>query len=278
MKDLASKCAVITGAASGLGFALARAAVEHDMNVVISDINAAALQEAVTNLSTKEHQVVSVVSDVADPQDIEAICEAAKQHFGGTDLLINNAGRMLNKFVWEHSAEDWNNILGVNIGGVTNALTTFLPAMLERGAPAHVVNVGSIASFLPSPLMASYTASKFSALAITESLKYELDLIGSDIGVSLVAPGPVDTSIFTPTSASSAIRTAPGEQLRQAMAEAIQSMGMKADQAAGIVFDGIKQNKFWIFTHPELLENLTERAQSILNGEPPVYETPSLSE
>src|SRR6201996_2994771 len=185
--------AVITGAASGIGTGLARKALSLGMRVVIADVQAEALNAFAATL---EGKVVAVPTDVSDPDAVEALAEHAYAEFGQVDLLFNNAGVMATGFSWEIEPARWERSINVNFYGVLHGLRSFVPRLLKAGRPAHITNTSSVGGFLPSPMMAPYSVTKFAVVALTESLQGELNMLSAPIGVSLLAPGPVSSGIF----------------------------------------------------------------------------------
>lgn len=275
MKFSNGQIAVITGAASGIGFSLAKKAYAMGMHVIMTDIDAEKLETSkhlLTQSSDGAGKVMSYVADVSNASDVANLESFSRENFGQVDLLFNCAGVLINKRIWEHTPDDWRFVMGVNFTGMTNLISAFVPSMIKENTVGHIVNFGSLASFFPSPLMGAYTASKFAILAMTETLKYELDDISAKIGVSFVAPGPVKTSIINNKNENIINRdTATGQIARSQMAGAIDQFGMDPDEVSQIVFDGIETDTFWIFTHPELMKNITVRAKNIREQQTPTY-------
>ena len=269
------KVAVITGAASGLGLSLSKAAVLKGMNVVMTDVNLAGLQNAADSLlklAKDPSQIVIQGGDISKSSDVKELHEVALEKFGSVDLLVNCAGVLINKRIWEHDESDWDFVMGVNFKGMTHMISTFVPGMIKRGTPAHIVNFGSLASFFPSPMMGAYSCSKFAILAMTETLKYELGEMGSNIGVSFVAPGPVKTAIIRSKDTEVLKRDSKdGVKARAEMGGLTELYGMEPDDAASLVFDAVAAKQFWVFTHPDFMGGLTPRTDGILGGKNPEY-------
>ncbi|WP_028221267.1 SDR family NAD(P)-dependent oxidoreductase [Paraburkholderia oxyphila] len=263
--------AVITGAASGIGSGLARHAAGLGMRLVLADLDAARLDAFAATLDA---EVLCVPTDVSRPEAVEALAQAAWQRFGGVDLLFNNAGIMATGFSWEISAERFERSFAVNVHGVLNGIRSFVPRMLERNVPARIVNTASIGGFLPSPLMAPYSATKFAVVALTESLHGELKMIGAPIGVSLLAPGPVQSSIFDDPFGG-AYERAEVRGFVDTMRKMLCANGLTPDQFAERVFDGIREGRYWLLPQPEMVDQALQlRTQGILdrrNPELPVY-------
>ena len=241
--------AVITGAASGIGTGLARKALSLGMRVVLADVQAQALESLAATLSG---EVLAVPTDVSDAAAVERLAERAYAHFGGVDLLLNNAGVLTTGYVWEIEPERWRRSLDINLYGVLHGLRSFVPRMLNAGRRAHIVNTASVGGFLPSPLMAPYSVSKFAVVALSESLRGELEMLGAPVGVSLLAPGPVKTGIFNnPFGArAGAAATAFVDNMRTML----EQHGLTPDQFAEPVFAGIQAGQYWLIPQPEAFD------------------------
>lgn len=252
---------VITGAASGIGLGLARHAATLGMRIAAADIDAQALEQLADSLDA---EVLTIPTDVSDPHAVDALADAVWQHFGEVDLLFNNAGVMSTGFSWEISADRWQRDLAINLGGVLNGLRSFVPRLLAAGRPARIVNTASVGGFLPSPLMAPYSATKFAVVALTESLHGELKLLGAPVEVSLLAPGPVQSAIFSDPFDASGIHPAT-QQFVAAMREMLTANGLKPESFAERVFEGIRQGRYWLIPQPEALDDpLRQRTEAIL--------------
>ena len=259
--------AVITGAASGIGTGLARKAAQLGMNLVLADIDAGQLEAFA---STLEANVVSVPTDVCDPAALEVLAERAWEAFGGVDLLFNNAGIMATGFSWQIEPARFERSFAVNVSGVLNGIRAFVPRMLAAGKPAHIVNTASVGGFLPSPLMAPYSASKFAVVALTESLHYELQLLKAPIRVSLLAPGPVKSAIFSDPFGDAGDNPMV-QQFVATLRDMLEQHGITPDEFAERTFAGIREGKYWLLTHPEVLDApLKQRTETILARRNPV--------
>jgi NAD(P)-dependent dehydrogenase (short-subunit alcohol dehydrogenase family) len=241
--------AVVTGAASGIGAGLARFALTRGMRVVLADLDEAMLRRFAETLSG---EVLVVPTDVSDADSVERLAGQAYDRYGGVDLLFNNAGVMATGRTWEIEPERWKRCLDINIYGVLHGVRSFVPRMLQAARPAHIVNTASIGGFLPSPLMAPYSVSKFAVVALTESLRAELELAKAPVGVSLLAPGPVKTGIFNdPFGKSSDAATKGFVDSLRAMLE---QHGLTPDEFAARVFAGIDANRYWLIPQPEAFD------------------------
>ena len=257
--------AVITGAASGIGTGLVKAALARDMKVVAADINAEALGAFARGL---KGDVLAVPTDVSLPASVDALAAKAYDAFGRVDLLFNNAGILPAGLSWEIEPERWQKAFGVNVHGVVHGIRSFVPRMLKTGAPAHIVNTASIGGFFPSPLMSPYTATKFAVVAITEALFGELQMLKAPIRASLLAPGPVKTGIFNDPFGPQAGEAA--QHLVIVLRKMLTENGLTPDEFGTRVFDGIQKNLFWIIPQPEFFDHAYRvRSEEILARKDP---------
>lgn len=274
MKEFSGKTAVITGAASGIGTGLARHCAQQGMSLVLADVNQQALTELGDSLTADGTEVLMVPTDVADPEQLEALALAAYDRFSKVHLLFNNAGVLISGFSWERPVSDWQWIININLMGVVHGIHSFVPRLLAQGEPAHIINTSSIAGLLAAPLMGPYTVAKQAVLALTETLHYEMQSIGADIKVSALCPGPIATDIAnsgTERKASPSISDEANQQLMGFLSDGI-AAGMSADECAKIVFDAIRQEQFWIFTHEDFKPEYQQRVTSVINNENPLYQ------
>jgi NAD(P)-dependent dehydrogenase (short-subunit alcohol dehydrogenase family) len=252
--------AVITGAASGIGTGLARKARALGMRLVLADVQERSLRDFAATLGG---EVEAVPTDVADPAAVERLAERAYARFGQVDLLFNNAGVLTTGFSWEIEPGRWQRSLEINVHGVLHGLRSFVPRLLRAGRPAHIVNTASVGGFLPSPLMAPYSVSKFAVVALTESLRGELEMLQAPVGVSLLAPGPVKTGIFNDPFGPQAGPAA--KAFVDNMRSMLEQHGLTPDQFAEPVFAGIAAGQYWLIPQPEAFdEAFRQRNEGIL--------------
>ncbi len=246
---------VVTGAASGIGRALAAAFGSEGMRVVLADLNEPLLAEAVAELRASGVECAGRVTDVSDPEAVERLAESTVEHFGGVHVVCNNAGVSTMGKQWEISAADWDWVLGVCLGGVVNGVRSFVPRMLARGEPAHVVNTASMGGLLTGAYIGPYVAAKHGVVGLSKGLRAELD--GTGIGVSVVCPGMVSTPILGGIRAHMDAVSAPGGEEVEFMFEVLESglaTGMSADNAAAMVLNAVKADQFWVL--PNGVEHL----------------------
>jgi NAD(P)-dependent dehydrogenase (short-subunit alcohol dehydrogenase family) len=277
MKTFRDKTAVITGAASGIGRALAELAIGEGMQVLLADVDAEALEATRSQLGSTHPRVVGAVIDVADPQAVESLAERAWSELGGAHVLFNNAGVMAGGFSWERSLADWRWVLDVNVWGVIHGIRSFVPRMIAQGQPAHVVNTASVAALVAGPLLSPYLASKHAVLAITESLHHELTSLDSPVRASLLCPGAVRTGIGHSERTRPRALGEAGERneadtlFEQALLAGIDG-GSDPGYVARFTFDALREDKFWILPHPEFKRLVEKRTRSIVDETNPVYE------
>ncbi|PTU00947.1 alcohol dehydrogenase, partial [Pseudomonas sp. HMWF031] len=196
MSNESGPVAVITGAASGIGRGLAEHAVTLGMRLVLADRDAVGLQALGDQLRENGAQVITCVTNVGDLVQVERLRDCAIEHFGAVDLLFNNAGVMQTGYSWEITDAQWQRMLDVNLGGVINGIRSFVPLLLRQGRAAHVINTASLAGLVSSPLMAPYNVTKQAVVALSETLHYELAMLGAPVSVSVLCPGPVASEIM----------------------------------------------------------------------------------
>jgi NAD(P)-dependent dehydrogenase (short-subunit alcohol dehydrogenase family) len=278
VKDLADKVAVITGAASGFGRELARLAARYRMRLALADVQHDALESVIMELKRTGAVVISDVVDVAQSTQVQRFADHAFAAFGNVHLLFNNAGVGGGGYVWENTDRDWQWVLGVNLMGVVHGVQHFVPRMLEanrRGEPGHIVNTASIAGWLSAPLMGVYNVSKHAVVALSETLHHDLRLAQSTIGVSVLCPAFVPTGIahshrYRPAELSNVDVPTPSQRIAQTASEkAVSSGKLTAVEVAQQTFDAIRDNRFYVFTHPQILGSVRARFEAVLNGNSP---------
>ena len=259
--------AVITGAASGIGRGLAEHAARLGMRLVLADLDGPGLQALCDELQTGGVQAIACVTDVGDLVQVERLRDIALEHFGGVDLLFNNAGVMQTGYSWEITAQQWQRMLNVNLSGVINGIRSFVPLFLRQGRAAHVINTASLAGLLSSPLMAPYNVTKQAVVALSETLHYELSMLGVPVSVSVLCPGPVASEIM----ASNQVVDAAGSSFSQLLDSSIRQ-GMTPSELAEQVFAAIAEKRFWVFPHKGFKPALERRMQSILEETNPQFQ------
>ena len=242
------KIAVVTGGASGIGFAIAERAGAEGMVVVLVDIDAAGLAGARAALERQGVVVHALTADVSDRDAVMALAAQVEAEVGEVWLLVNNAGVFLAAPFLEMPPTQWEFILGVNLWGVVHGLHAFLPGMVARDS-GYVVNTASVEGLVTVRNATSYNAAKHAVVALTETLYRELDADGSKVGVSVLCPGAVATNIVQSARHWPA-RLGPPPRLSHGDYPELDGL-MRPPEVADITFEAIAARRFWILTHPQ---------------------------
>ena len=272
MEDLKGKTAVVTGAASGIGKALAAKSCAEGMNVVLADVEEAALAKARDELGRGARNVISVVADVSQPRAVEELASKTLDAFGSVDLLFNNAGVGAGTTIWESTLEDWTWVIGVNLWGVIHGIRTFVPIMLKQNRPAHIVNTASIAGLMKGHHSAPYITTKHAVVALTEQLAVEFERINAPIKASALCPSWVNTRI------NESGRNRPKDLLNKTEIQPTPEMlkwweqmqeFMKTTTPPGVIADavfeeGIRKGKLYIIPHKETAQVIKNRFDGIM--------------
>jgi len=253
MDDFAGRVAVVTGAASGIGRGLARHAAREGMRVVLADVEAPALEDAVAEVRDLGADAVGIRTDVSRADEVQALADQTFDRFGAVHLLCNNAGVFQAGVVWQRTQADWDWVMGVNVWGILHAIRAFVPRLLEQDTDAHIVNTASMAGLITVAYSGPYVVSKFAAAALTECLAHDLRAQGSTIGVSCLVPGLVDTRIADstrnrPDEPPSEVTAPDHHFVADVLKQQTSTGGRHPDEVAAIVFDAVRARQFWIPT------------------------------
>jgi NAD(P)-dependent dehydrogenase (short-subunit alcohol dehydrogenase family) len=278
MRELKGKVAVVTGAASGIGLAMAQRFAREGMKVVLSDVEEKPLAEAREAIVRAGAEALAVRTDVSREEQVQDLARRCFEAFGTAHILCNNAGIGIGGLMWEVPRADWDWIMGVNLMGVVYGVRAFVPRMIEQGE-GHVVNTASIAGLISAPAMASYCATKHAVVGMSECLHHDLALAaGGKVKVSVLCPAWVKTRISDsernrPESATRPARPpAQQEQMMESMMRSAVASGIPPAVVAEKVLQAILEEKFWILTHPKTKKIVEKRMQGILTDQNPQFD------
>jgi len=279
MKSFKGRTAVITGAASGFGLEAARIAAREGMNVVMADVQADALQTAAAEVGAGGAPVLAQRLDISKAEQVAALGAAVAERFGAPHFVFNNAGVGGGGLIWENTLQDWEWVLGVNLMGVVHGIRSFVPMMLEAAKrdpsyEGHVVNTASMAGLVNPPNMGVYNASKHAVVSISETLYQDLRLVTDQVTASVLCPFFVATGIGRsernrPADLPAAKLTK-SQLIGQAMTErAIGSGRVTAAMVAQFVFDAMREQRFYIYSHPQALGSVQVRLEDVMTPRNP---------
>ena len=283
MKSLKGRVAVVTGAASGIGFALAERFAAEGMKVVLADVEVEPLGRAEHSLRSAGAEVLAVPTDVSKADQVDRLAQQAPETFGAIHVVCNNAGvgATSGAAFWEMTRADWEWVLGVNLWGAINGMRAFTPILLEQ-EEGHIINTASMAGLNTSApgSMGVYSVTKHAVVALSESLQVSLAIRGAHVAVSVLCPAWVQTNI------SESIRNRPAEypsnepERTPQAAAAIEyvkhlvATGTPPAKIAATVVDAIYKQRFYVLPHPEALPGVRQRMEDILEDRSPVLGPP----
>jgi NAD(P)-dependent dehydrogenase (short-subunit alcohol dehydrogenase family) len=247
MTELTGRAAVVTGAASGIGLAVAEAFVAEGMRVLMTDLDDGAVASQAQRLADAGvgagvgagAEVRTLVVDVTDPDSVERAAEHAVESFGALHVAVNNAGIVAGGNSWELPLSEWHRVINVDLWGVIHGIHSFVPRILATGEPGYVVNTASMAAVTAIPGIGPYTASKHAVLGISDGLRGELEAIDAPIGVSVVMPGMIKTGM-----------------------NPFGSVG--PEQVAANVLDAMRRGRPYVFTDDHHIPEVESRLHAII--------------
>lgn len=291
MKSFQGKTAVITGAGSGFGLETSRLCAQAGMNVVMADVQQDALDKAAAEIEALGAKVLPFRLDVAKADQVEAMARATVERFGVPHFVFNNAGVSAGGLIWEHTLKDWEWVVGVNLLGVAHGIRLFTPLMLEaaRKDPAyegHIVNTASMAGVVNMPNMGVYNVTKQAVVSMSETLYQDLALVTDQVHCSVLCP------FFVPTGIHNSERNRPADMpadkptrsqlIAKALGEkAVNSGKLTAANVAEMVMDAVRNERFYIFSHPQALGSVRQRMEDIVelrNPSDPFKDRPHIGE
>jgi NAD(P)-dependent dehydrogenase (short-subunit alcohol dehydrogenase family) len=274
MKQFKGRTAVITGAASGFGLETSRIAAREGMNVVMADVQPDALDRAAAEIGAMGAAVLAHRLDVSKAAEVDALAAATRERFGVPNFVFNNAGVGAGGLIWENSLQDWEWVLGVNLWGVVHGVRVFTPMMLDaaRMDPSfegHIVNTASIAGLLNPPNMGVYNVSKHAVVSLSETLYQDLRLVTEQVTASVLCPFFVTTGITRSErnrpADLPATKPTKSQLIGQAMSDkAVGSGKVSAAMVAQFVFDALREQRFYIYSHPQALASVQTRLEDIV--------------
>jgi NAD(P)-dependent dehydrogenase (short-subunit alcohol dehydrogenase family) len=280
MKNFSGRTAVITGAASGFGLETSRVAAREGMNVVMADVQQEALDQACAEIRASGAAVLPFRLDISQPAEVEALGAATLQRFGAPSFVFNNAGVGCGGLVWENTLADWQWVLGVNLMGVVHGVRVFTPMMLDAARndaafEGHIVNTASMAGLVNPPNMGIYNVSKHAVVALSETLYQDLRLVTDQVSASVLCP------CFVPTGITRSQRNRPAELRGDAQLTKSQLIGqamndkavgggkVSAAMVAQAVFDAMREQRFYIYSHPRALASVQTRMEDVVQARNP---------
>lgn len=275
MDNFKGKTAVITGAGSGFGLETSRLLARQGMNIVMADVQADALEVAAAEIRALGVEVLPFRLDISKAVEVEALATATKDRFGAPHFVFNNAGVGFGGLIWEHTLKDWEWVVGVNLMGVAHGVRVFTPMMLAaaKADPAyrgHITNTASMAGVLNAPNMGVYNVTKHAVVSLSETLYQDLRLVTEQVHCSVLCPYFVPTGIHEshrnrPKDQRSDERPTPSQLIAQAMsAKAVISGKLTAADVAQMVVDAMRDERFYIFSHPQALSMAQKRLEDLV--------------
>ncbi len=279
MKDVQGRVAVITGAASGIGRGMAESFAAAGMKLVLADVDADRLASVAQELEKSGAEVVPVKTDVSKQDEVDELARRALDAFGAVHVVCNNAGVAHGGVpTWQSTLHDWEWIVGVNLMGVVHGVRAFTPLLLEQGE-GHIVNTASMAGLISGGGNALYGVTKHAVVALSEALFNELAAQNpSRVRVSVLCPGWINTQILQSSQRNQpeAVRhhlpqdrTSPEAEIRRKLVESLLASGLEPRKVGDLVLDAIREERFWVLTHPHWKSMIRHRMENVLEERDP---------
>jgi NAD(P)-dependent dehydrogenase (short-subunit alcohol dehydrogenase family) len=275
MEELAGRVAVVTGAASGIGLAMAERFAAEGMKLAIADTEEPALDAAAKQLADGGAEVLAVSTDVSKAEEVDALAYRVRERFGGFHVVCNNAGVGGHGFpTWATPTSEWQWLLGVNLWGVIHGISAFVPALIEQDE-GHVVNTASVAGLAALPFMAPYSATKHAVLAISEALCHDLTMLGSKVKVTVLCPGFIKTGIadanrnWLQRLGPEPTPDDPAAEVIEPLVRGLVEAGKPPEELADQVLDAIRTGRFLVITEPEISRTAVAGRAALLEGNDP---------
>jgi len=279
MRDVAGRVAVVTGGASGIGRGMAEVFAAAGMKIVLADIDEARVVETARALEKSGAEVLPLRSDVSKQDEVDLLAQRALDAFGAVHVVCNNAGVAHGGVpTWESTLHDWEWIVGVNLMGVVHGVRAFTPLLLAQGGEGHIVNTASMAGLISGAGNALYGVTKHAVVALSEALFNELRAIESTVHVSVLCPGWINTEILRSSERNQPeavrhnrpeVRTTPESEIRRKQVESLLAAGLSPVKVGELVLAAIREERFWILTHPEWKGAIRHRLENVLEERDP---------
>jgi NAD(P)-dependent dehydrogenase (short-subunit alcohol dehydrogenase family) len=269
---------VITGGASGIGRGMAEVFAAAGMKIVLADVDEARVVATARGLEKSGAEVLPLRTDVSKQAEVDLLARRALDTFGAVHVVCNNAGVAHGGVpTWESTLHHWEWIVGVNLMGVVHGVRTFTPILLEQGE-GHIVNTASMAGLITGAGNALYGVTKHAVVALSEALFNELRAVNASVHVSVLCPGWINTEILRSSERNQPDevrshrpehRTSPEAEIRRKQVEGLLASGLSPVKVGELVLAAIREERFWILTHPEWKGAIRHRLENVLEERDP---------